>query len=593
MESKMCGRVATGLIAAGVACSGAHAGAMMALAAPMAGYVAGAAALAVGTPPFVPTPQDLQAKPTPPPTPADQLPNPDGAGRPPRELGKPDELLSIDVAAFSVPESAPQALRVALPRLTASFVGKGKSYEDLVNAASEVTRFLQRDLGYYLGYAYIPEQVPQDHVIRIGVLEGRLDRVVLNWDDALPVRREVVQAYLDRLKPGAILTVRDVERAVFLINDLRGISVKAEVKAGDRPGTAILEFTPKAEARFTGKVDADLNGSRFIGITRLGELLTVNSPLGRGDGLSLSGLASTSGGLQFLLLGYNTPLGSDGFKAGVSVSGLKYKLDPTLFPLGLDGQGVSVNAFGLYPWVRSRNLNLFMLLAADDKRYTDSVAGVPTNKRVDDGTLGLTGDFRDSFATGGVNTFDLNLARGRLSYEGGLPAGIDDSPNYTKLGFSFTRLQNIVDERWLAYLSVHGQVALDNLDTTEQFRAGGPDGVRAFAPGEGTGDSGVVLTTELRWLPPEILFGRWAREFVFAAFVDAADVVFRHDASLLVRPPTYVNHASYVGAGLSFVWARPGSYSLRMSLASPVSGKATGDTLVRNPRLYLEGSLPF
>ena len=70
-----------------------------------------------------------------------------------RELGKPGDELTIDVSAYSVDESAPAPLRTALPGLTQRFTGTGRSYEDLVNAASAVTRFLQRELGYYLGYA--------------------------------------------------------------------------------------------------------------------------------------------------------------------------------------------------------------------------------------------------------------------------------------------------------------------------------------------------------------------------------------------------------------------------------------------------------
>ena len=37
-------------------------------------------------------------------------------------------------------------------------------------AAAAVTRYLQRDLGFYLGYAYLPEQKPEGGVIRIAVL---------------------------------------------------------------------------------------------------------------------------------------------------------------------------------------------------------------------------------------------------------------------------------------------------------------------------------------------------------------------------------------------------------------------------------------
>ncbi len=68
----------------------------------------------------------------------------------------------------------------------------------------------------------------------------------------------------------------------------------------------------------------------------------------------------------------------------------------------------------------------------------------------------------------------------------------------------------------------------NNLDTTEQFRIGGPDTVRAFATGEGTGDSGATATVELRLLPPESWFGRIAREMVFSVFGDAGYVQYRY-----------------------------------------------------------------
>ena len=546
----------------------------------------------VPTPAVVPNPSELVPKATPPTTDADLVAPPREPARVPREVGKPDDEMKLDVKAYAVSPDAPAALKAALPALTASFTGPGRSFEDLVNASAEVTRFLQRDLGYYLGYAYIPEQDMKDGVVRIGVLEGRLDRVELNWTEGLPVDRAVVQAYLDRLKPGDILTVRDIERVVFLLNDLRGISVRAEVRAGSRPGTAIVAFTPKADNRITGKLDFDLNGSRHIGLARLGALVSVNSPTGAGDGLTATALASTTGGLGFALAAYTRPIGSNGLKVGASVFGTKYKLDSNDFPLGYKGHSSALNAFALYPWVRSRNLNLFTIGAVDYKSYVDSVASLVTRKHVSVGNIGVTGDFRDSVLKGGVNTFEVGVAHGNIGYDGGAPTGIDDAPSYTKVNFAFSRLQDIITGRVMGYLAVNGQYALRNLDTTEQFRAGGPDAVRAFAPGEGTGDSGAVMSAELRVLPTPELMGKYAREFVFGAFVDAAAIQLRHDPNLLPRETTYRNRLTYSGVGVSAVWQRPGVAGARMSLAWPVHGTSTSDEQ-RKPRLYLQASYQF
>lgn len=537
------------------------------------------------TPPAVPTPQEL-AKPALTRTQPELAP-----ARPaPRELGKPEDEITVDVAGYRVDDDAPAALREALPRLTAAFVGRQRSFEDLVNAAGEVTRFLQRDLGLYLGYAYIPEgALGADGRVRIAVLEGRLDRVVLRWRDDIPVDRELVQAILNRLQPGAILTVKDVERAVFLVNDLRGLTVRAEVKAGSQPGTAILEFTPTPEARYSGSVDSDLNGSAFIGRERLGGQVLMASPLGRGDSVSASLLRSVSGGLTFALLGYTTPLGSDGLKVGSSLSALHYQLDKKQFPLGLSGDGVTLNVFGLYPWLRSRNLNLFVLGAGNLKTFTDKVAAGGKDKRVNDFTVGVSGDFRDSLLGGAVNTFEANFAAGRLSYPGGAVSGLDDDPRYRKLTVSATRLQNLLDNRLLLVLAGRAQVTRSNLDTTEQFRAGGPDGVRAFSPGEGTGDQGAVATAELRWIPPSDWLGQWSREIVASVFYDAALVQFRFDPTRIGRDPDYVNHQRLAGAGIGLVWSRPESYSLRVSVAHPTQKAAT----TAGTRFYAQASWKF
>ena len=538
------------------------------------------------TPTVVPTPAELVPR-APIVTDPSQLPD---ARRLPRQLAEP-EALTLQVRGYTVADDAPPALRAALERITAPYVGADKHFEDLINAADDVTRFLNRELGYYLAYAYIPEQTPQEGRVRIEIVEGRLDRVVLRWPDTpLPVRREVIDSYLAKLQPGAVLKVRDVERVVFLVNDLRGVAVRFDVQPGDRPGTSQLVVTPGVDPSPVGKVDVDTNGSRFLGSQRLGGLWAWNSPAGRGDALTVNGLVSSNGGLRFGLASYTLPLGSDGLKVGGSLSYIHYKLDESDFPLGVNGDAVAGGAFALYPWVRSRNLNVFVVGALNHTRATDrkDAAGVSDRRDLDSLTLGTTGDLRDGLLSGGVNSYEVNLTSGRVRYPDNRPAGLDDAASYRKLTLAFNRLQNLLTSRLLLYAALRSQKALSNLDTSEQFRLGGPDGVRAFAPGEGTGDSGWLLTAELRLVPPEAWVGRFARESVVSLFYDTGRVTFRHDPSQ--RPANFENTASFSGGGLALSWARGSDYALRMSLGWPTNGTPKSDPKERSPRLYLQFS---
>ena len=546
----------------------------------------------VRTPTEVPPPSTL-APPLIAPSPNTVLPDPVA---PPRELGKPEDDLCVDVSAYAVDDSAPPELRAKLAELTKRFTGPQRSFEDLVAAAGEVTRFLQRDLGYYLGYAYLPEQTPQPgpggSVIRIAVLEGRLDSVTLQWRDGLPVQRDIVEAYLARLVPGSVLKVRDLERVVFLVNDLRGMTARFEVRAGSRPGTASLVVTPSPENIYSGKVEFDANGTEALGKYRFSGLMQMNSPFGRGDGFTANALVSSTGGLGCALLGYNTPLGSDGFKLGSSLSVVRYQLDKEQFPLDLKGNAATLNLYGLYPLVRSRNWNLFTLASLEHKQYEDRNFSAATRKTVDTVVLGTTGDFRDSLLGGGVNTYEANIVSGQVRFREG-SAPLDDDERFSKFTYGFTRLQDWITNRALVYFSLRGQYAANNLDTTEQFRLGGPEGVRAFAAGEGTGDIGVVSSLELRLLPPEAWFGRRAREMVFSVFVDGGYVQYRYRKAQSVELNEAANHAVFGGAGIGLSWVMANGYSLRASLAKPVSGTSRGGDKDTGVRAFLQAAMLF
>lgn len=493
----------------------------------------------------------------------------------PRELGKPEDDLSLDVSAYVV-DGLPEASPAVLAQLTAPYTGRGRNYEDLVNATTAVTRYMQRDLGYYVGFAYLPEQSPQGGVVHLQALEGRLERVELNWpsEGRMPVRREVVERYLATLRPGAILRVDEVERVALLVNDLQGMSARFEIAAGSQPGMAVLVVSPQPERRVRGRVDLDTLGSRYTGLTRLSGLVTVASPLGRGDALSVNALVSEHAGLAQGGIAYALPVGVRGLRLGAAFSAIRYQIDKDIFPTDLDGRATAASLYALYPFVRSRNLNVFGVGSVERKRFTDEQSGVSySRKHSDDWQIGVIGDARDGLGGGGISTFELQWLHGRIGFDtGSLPAGY--SREYDKITAGYSRLQNVLSNRLQFYARYKAQIALTNLDITERFAVGGPLGVRAFAPGVASADTGQVLTAELRLLPPETWFGRFSRELVFSTFYDWGQALFSHEPSL--QTPGVDNTATLSAYGLGVVWERPGDISMRLHLA----WRGAGDQLV-------------
>ncbi|NJM31569.1 MAG: ShlB/FhaC/HecB family hemolysin secretion/activation protein [Limnobacter sp.] len=152
--------------------------------------------------------------------------------QPKPELAKPLEDVRVAVNQFSV-QGVPDQYLPSIHKALVPFLGEQRSFEDLSNAATQVARVLQSEFGLYLAYAYLPAQQINGGTVIIQVLPGYLEEVVLQWPEGdFPVDREVVEAHLAALKPGQVIRVSEVERVVFLLNDLRGMRATFTIQPG-------------------------------------------------------------------------------------------------------------------------------------------------------------------------------------------------------------------------------------------------------------------------------------------------------------------------------------------------------------------------
>jgi hemolysin activation/secretion protein len=498
----------------------------------------------------------------------------------PRELGKPESELSLDIKAYQV-DGLPEASAQALAAVTAPYVGTGKGYEDLFNAAADVTRYMQRELGYYAGFAYVPVQSPAGGVVHLQAVEGRLDQVVVEAPAGDAQLQALVAQQLGAIQPGSILRTSEVERAVLLLNDLRGWRFKVEISEGRTLGTASLRVTPSPEPVWSGRVEADTLGNRYTGLARLSGSALWSNPFKQGDALTAQLLSSHTGGLKQASAGYTLPLGAQGFKLGATVSRVEYGLDKDDYPVGYTGSVGVLGGFALYPVVRSRNLNVFALLSYEHKQFDDRQASLFLHKFSNDWMAGVVADSRDSLWGGGINTYEIQALQGRMTF-GPFTNMLGLRRDFNRVTLGYSRLQGLMPGRLQAYVRYKGQFSGTSLDASERYAAGGPLGVRAFAPGEAAADTAHVVNAELRWLPPESLLGPVARELVFNAFYDWAHVRFFHDAAL--QSFGVANTGTLSGAGLGVIWDRPNVASVRLDLAWRGAGEALSDPKNHLPR---------
>ena len=491
------------------------------------------------------------------------------------------------------------------------FIGNDKTFQDILDAASALRRELSQQ-GMFLADVVIPEQEITSGTVELLVLEGRLGQVTVEYAPDVNISHSLIEGYLEPLRPGILMTTRKVERALYLVNDLRGINAAATFKPGAKSGTADLVVKVTATQTVTGYVDGDINGSDATGPERVGANLELNNLTGHGDVLSLRMVQSLgfigddwnvgSNGnrrnLSFARLGAVAPLGNTAVKGGISLSYLAYSLggtNPAIVAIRPEGTAEIANGFLSYPFVRSRNLNVVGQYSLDHRLFIDLQPGIFREDQKSSwvNQFALNMDVRDSLLGGGISYFGLSYSVGNLDVKSPLllqfdQAGPRTDGKYEKFAVFVNRLQQITDD-WLLALSANAQFAKKNLDGSEKIVIAGPTGVRAFPSTQGVGDEGYVGTIEARRILP---LKNFSGRLLGAAFYDFGWVQRNHRSGPF---DPIANESSMSGIGLGFYlevdkWAVRGSVAWRVTGNAPLPGGVEPD---RNPRVFFQGSRSF
>ncbi|MNR83763.1 Heme/hemopexin transporter protein HuxB precursor [compost metagenome] len=472
-----------------------------------------------------------------------------------------------------------------LHALVSELEGSSRSMKDLNVAAQRITAYY-REQGYPVARAYLPAQEIKDGVVTIAVVEGRIAAQQLKNNSRLSDQRAA--AYLDRSGDGAIRS-ESIDRGLLILNDTPGVSnARATLQPGASVGTSDLVVQLEPGAAYSGNIDFDNYGNRYVGTYRLGGTLNINSPLQIGDVLTANLLTSGSG-LNYGRVAYQLPLGSDGLRIGAAYFETRYELAKEFKRLDAHGTASSASVFAAYPFIRSQFSNLNGTLSWEQKNLSDSVDATvtTTNKRAKLVTAGIFGTRQDVFAGGGINSLSLSAIFGQLDIKSASALIIDNvsaksNGNYARVAYNLARLQRI-SERNNLYLAVSGQEASKNLDSSEKFALGGANGVRAYPQGEGIGDEGVLATLELRH---QIMSGLQG-----TLFYDTGSVKINHTPF----GPAAANTRTLSGAGFGL-----NAYVAQVQIKASLAWRTYGGTPTsipewssRGPTAWLQASLGF
>lgn len=515
-----------------------------------------------------------------------------------------DRILIRQIRFSGAVDLVPEA---QLTALVADAIGQELDFAGLEALAQRVTEHLKK-AGFILARAYLPRQDVTEGELEIAILAGRLDskqepvKIVPGGKLALRIDPERLKAIAaTKLKPGAVANENELQRALLLMNDLPGVTARSRLEPGSEPDTTSVVIDVEQASMLSMTTSLDNYGSRYTGNIRAGISLQADDPLGIGDRVVLS---LTHADLSDnVMLNYSLPLGSEGLRLGVSASSMESNTGKELARLGNASESTTFGFNLSYPIIRSRQQNLSVTFAADERHYLDMTRSLVTNKRETRPTsIGINGDLLDDLFFGGYNRAGMAFVSGELDIlHPGMRAGDAGSAKtqgrYSKFTWNASRLQRMGGSLSLM-LAATGQYAGKNLDSSEKFALGGPTAIRAYAGGEASGDEGIVANIELRYELPATSWG----QLQLSGFYDHGRIKLHHTPWLnSITNVSGRNIYSLSGIGFGIQLSKTGSHNISLTLAQRLGNNPgrsllsdkDSDGLSEHTRAWLQAMLWF
>jgi hemolysin activation/secretion protein len=434
-----------------------------------------------------------------------------------------------------------------LQALLQPFSGVDVSLQQIREAAALVQQAY--DEAGWLARVDVPPQDITHGRVTLQITEAKLGQVSMDANATSRVTNERVQAFIQAQQAaGQPLNVRRLDRGLLLADDLSGVSLVGTLQASAQPGATDVVLSAAAEPPYSVDMSLDNTNARSVGADKFSISATWVSPAGYGE--TYSAQAFKSEGSDYLRISASAPLGHSGLRGSVSLSQLDYEIvtpDANGQAQDISGRSQSAGVDLTYPLLRSRQANVYLTAALEDKRYRGQANGQRNSHyRIEGGHLGLVGNFFDSWGGGAANSYSLIWRHGQVK-SGQVPVSEDVAGSFKKLNWSLSR-QQAVSSQVSLFAAINGQsTGSKPLDGSENLSLGGPSAVRAYPVGEASGPQGHVVNLELRY--------RINSQWLITPFYDRG----RIDKRTADEKTAY----SLEGAGVSLGWTGPGGWAAK------------------------------
>ena len=391
-----------------------------------------------------------------------------------------------------------------LQSIVEKWKGRTLTFEDLQNVITDIQEYYSSK--NRIGKALLPEQEIKDGIVSIKIIEGVLGDVVVEQTSPKPrMAVETVKKYFKGEKDSAYIDTKDLQRKIFILNDLAGVNATGTYEQGKKEGESNFKVTLQDTPFFKGEVVAANYGSKSTGSNQALANLSFNNISGIGDLFTVNGIKSS--GSDYVQGSYAVPILYDGLKLALNASKLNYQTLSSFSSTNQSkGDAKTYAANFTYPVFRTDRASVNAKVGYETKDYLNTnvlTAATISDYKIDNMIAGLNGFLYNNDQSS--ISYNANVTFGRLKINDAAQETSDNTSaktkgSFEKLAFNISRNQTLPDLKntnWL--ISLDGQTANKNLNSSEQMSLGGPYAVRAYPTGQGSGSQGVILKTELQY----------------------------------------------------------------------------------------------
>jgi hemolysin activation/secretion protein len=456
----------------------------------------------------------------------------------------------------------------------APLVGKQLTFSQLQAAAKNLTGYyLQRG---FLARVFVPPQDVADGIVTFTVVEGKVGKIN---SESKGVRLDAPRAekfVTSRIEQGEPLELGKLGEALNILNEQPGVQARSTLLEGGDEGTVDLGLSMNDTPLTLVRAQADNAGSRGTGEIQGNGSLTLLNPTGNFDALGV--LVNASEGVRFLSGDYSLAIGERGLRVGITGSYMTYRVvQDSLKALHNHGNAGTVGVNLSYPLQRRNDSNLTLTSGLGYKLLRDYSNGAETGDRtVAAANIGLSG-WRQGLIGQGVTNYGITLTGGNTDLSGNADALATDrltrrvDGHYAKLTGNIGHMLPLIAQ-WSLAANLSGQLANTNLDSSERFTLGGPNGVRAYPVGEAYGDEGWLLNINLR--------RSFSDTVIATLFFDHGQIhLNKHTWSEWNAGNTRLDNTySLSGIGAAIDWRVKQNVNLNVTLATPLGSNPGRDS---------------